>query len=574
MELIFKCHIELLRGMLMMKEKNNNLGKIFYTPVQKPEEVTLIEVQNNDDLNTINRFVKRIVNRKLKKPNTSQPNFREKLLKEFMSKGLDVNLEEVKTLFELLSNYMYGRAREKEKYWCLIVIEEYLFIYHFTPKSAVSYEGSRIREFIKYLDDTNLLKFIFKLKSEKLSFYFSKLANEEITQIKDKTPHVYGFFDESGTKGMKKLVGEEPEYEFRGELRIRIKRSEKTDIIVETFLDDLENINSNVEFNFQKGVATIKLEDAPIIEFVVDGAKYDISTGLKRIKYEKLGIGRFIESYRFYKNDESIRESKELITLGDKILDKPENNYPKKEETIFVLGETVDDYEKLISEASESIRNNFNVAFVELNGFNANYSEVNIGKFTVFAKLKEDTRINKIEETFREIVSGVSGNLTLEKTTLYVGLLVLCDFLKSKGFREKLYRIGKKVLNDYFINMPKRNIELKEMDKIGIEFKAGVLENNRGFFDPSPKKFAKKLINKFKNKRVDTIIFLVGINEDTRDFSPIQLDRIRNEFHEELREYLSQNGITVLLSETVSINKREGILLLVLQKEIVPMKTL
>ena len=73
---------------------------------------------------------------------------------------------------------------------------------------------------------------------------------------------------------------------------------------------------------------------------------------------------------------------------------------------------------------------------------------------------------------------------------------------------------------------------------------------------------------------MDTIIFLVGINEDTRDFSPIQLDRIRNEFHEELREYLSQNGITVLLSETVSINKREGILLLVLQKEIVPMKTL
>lgn len=62
------------------------------------------------------------------------------------------------------------------------------------------------------------------------------------------------------------------------------------------------------------------------------------------------------------------------------------------------------------------------------------------------------------------------------------------------------------------------------------------------------------------------VIFLIGINEDTRDFSPISLNRIRNEFHETLKEHLSQNGVNVLLSETVPISNKDGIIILVLQK--------
>jgi len=58
----------------------------------------------------------------------------------------------------------------------------------------------------------------------------------------------------------------------------------------------------------------------------------------------------------------------------------------------------------------------------------------------------------------------------------------------------------------------------------------------------------------------------VGINEDTRDFSPISLSRIRNEFHNDLREYLSQNNVNILLSETVPISEKDGILILALQK--------
>ena len=106
------------------------ISKVFYTPVQNPEEVRCIKVRDNSNLRIINSFVRRIVAKKLKKPATSEPQFSEEILTEFMGKGLDVNSEEVKDLFERLSRYMYGRAREQQKYWCLIITEEFFFIAH------------------------------------------------------------------------------------------------------------------------------------------------------------------------------------------------------------------------------------------------------------------------------------------------------------------------------------------------------------------------------------------------------------------------------------------------------------
>jgi len=89
-----------------------------------------------------------------------------------------------------------------------------------------------------------------------------------------------------------------------------------------------------------------------------------------------------------------------------------------------------------------------------------------------------------------------------------------------------------------------------------------------GFFNPSPQEFAKRVVKKFKSKRNDTAVFFIGINEDTRDFSPIPLNRIRNEFHEEIMEYVSSKepSINILLSETIPISQEEGIIVLVLQK--------
>jgi len=549
------------------------LAKVFYTPVQIPEEVRCIEIGEPEDLELINSFVREIVNKKLKAPTTSRPQFREDILTDFMNKNIsEIESKNVQNLFEILSQYMYGRAREPKKYWCLITTEEYLFIYHFTPERSVSFEDSNIREFIKYLDDSTLLKFIFRLKSESVPSYFSKLSEEELEQIQEETSEVYGVFDRSGTKGLKKLTGEEPDYEFKGELRVRVRRSDKTDIVIETFLDDLENIKSSVSLDFQRGLATIKIEDGPIIELVVDGVKYDVKTGIKKISYEKLGVGGFIEKYRFYR-DKNVSELKEQVIVNSRRIEKPENNFPGKEETIFILGELVQDYDDLIKESSESIKNNLNVAFVELNGFNANYDKHDIGHFTVFARFKEDEKIGAVEETFNKIIGAINGNTTLEKSLHYIGLLVLCEFLKSGGFKEKLYQIGKTALSAHYMSMLAGNIELKEIDKLGIEFKAGIKrivldggERNVGFFEPSPNKFSEKLLKVFRKKRKDTIIFFVGINEDTRDFSPIPLDRIRNEFHERMKEILSQNGVRVLLSETIPITEKDGVLIIVLQK--------
>lgn len=558
------------------------LSKIFYTPVQNPEEIKCIEVNEDENLKVVNSFFKRIVTKKLKEPEDSKPHFSEKIITELMDKGLNVKLEEVKNLFEKLSKYMYGKAKEQQKYWCLIVTHEYFFIYHFTPDRALSFENDNIIEFIKYLDETNLLKFIFKLKSRSVSNYFKELSEERVNEIQSKTTDVYGIYDKIGTKGMKKLTGKEPEYESRGELRVRIERSDKTDVVIETFVEDLKNINSNIKFNFEIGVADVKLENAPIKELVIDGKKYDVATGLKKIRYEELGIGKFMEEYRFKKNEGKIKEFKDYIKIGDIRVDKPDENFPEKEETIFIFGNEVSEDEELINGAFNGIRNNFNVAFVELNRFNASYDEIKIGDLVIFAKLKNKNNENKNNEfknfleTWRVMIEGVRGNLTLEKTLYYVGLLVVCEFLKSRGFKNKLYQIGKKALSDYYqnyLNMRGRNIELKEIDKLGIEFKTGIKkeiingqEREVGFFDSSPRRFSRKLLEKFKRKRKDIVIFFIGISEDTRDFSPIPLSMIRNEFHQNLEEYLSNNGVHVLLSETIPISDRGGILIIVLQK--------
>lgn len=563
-----------------MNEEKEILSKVFYTSVQNPEDIGCIEIRDQEKLKIINNFVEKITRKKLKQPKKDlEPRFSEGILSETMEIGLEIDAEKVKNLFETLSKYMYGRAREQGKYWCLILTQEYFFLYHFTPDRAVSFENDSIREFIKYLDDSNLLKFIFKLKRESITNFFGESPGEDMEN--SEFTNFYGIFvfDKYKTKGIEKLVGKEPEYEFKGRLRVRVKRSEKTDIIVETFLEDLENINSNIKFNFQEKKATIKIEEAPIEELIIDEKKYDVITGLKRVKFETLGIGEFMEKYNFYKEENrEIREYKKYILVGDKRIDKPdkpENNLKGKEETVYILGDIVNNDEDLIKNCFEAIKNNFNVGFAELSEFAASYSEINIGRFTIFAKLENNDRVQSLENTFKNMLNNVINNLTLEKTLHYVGLLTLSEFLKSKGFREKLYKIAKLALNDYYSSMPDRNIELKEIDKLGIEFKTGIKireingkREKEGFFNPSPIKFAEEVVKKFDNKRKDTVIFFVGIHEDTRTFSPIPLNEIRNEFHEDFKKYVAsiKPSMRVLLSETIPVSSEEGIIILVLQK--------
>ena len=546
------------------------LAKIFYTPVRNPENIECIEVDKEEDLKIISGFVRRIVYNKTKKPGTPEPQFSEKMLIDIMEKGLDVNLKDVERLFESLSNYMYGKAKSKEKYWCLIATREFTFIYHFTPEEAISFEERTVREFIKYLDDASILRFLFKLKSKDLSLYFKEVDIEELQISAEASDYkVYGSYEKRKSKGFMRLVGEEPEYEFKGNLSIRIKRSDKTDIVVETFIDDLQNINSNVYFDFERETATIKIEDAPITELIVGNSrsKYTVKTGLRRIEYEKLGIGEFIHRYEFYKGEETVYEEKYYVKIGEKRLDKPENELLDKEETIFILGdEEKVEYGSLIKDASDSIRNNFNVGFVELSKFDKNYLTVHIGHFAIFARFKEDMLLNNLEDIFGILVKEISENLTLMKTIHYIGLLSISKFLKSQGFKKKLYEIGKRALDEYFISMPKKNIELKELDELGIEFKAGRRADRLGFFDPSPMEQAKRIEENARRKSTNFLFYFIGINEDTRDFSPIPLSMIRNEFHASLKRALSKRGLKVLASETIPISEKDGILVVVVHK--------
>jgi len=92
------------------------LGKVFYTPVQNPDAVRYIKIRNNDELELVNGFVRRIVTKKIKNPYTDaeKPQFREKILEDLMEGKLKITSKKVKELFERLSNYMYGRAREEK----------------------------------------------------------------------------------------------------------------------------------------------------------------------------------------------------------------------------------------------------------------------------------------------------------------------------------------------------------------------------------------------------------------------------------------------------------------------------
>jgi hypothetical protein len=294
-------------------------------------------------------------------------------------------------------------------------------------------------------------------------------------------------------------------------------------------------------------------------------------TNLQRITLE---VNEFIKKYKIYRNKGEVKEFKDYISINGERIDKPESEFPGKEETIFILGDKVNDYENLIRDSELSIRNNFNVAFIELSNFNNKFNEINVGYFTIFGKLKDYEKTRDIESAFGDMINGVTGNLTMERTLHYIGLLVMSNFLKSKGFKEKLYKIGKSALDNYYLYMPKRNMELKSFNELGIVFKTGIKEieiNGKrkrvGFFEPSPSKFAEKIIEEFRRKDKKIIIFFVGINKDTKDFSSIPLNMIRSRFFSSLKKKLFQYGIIVLLSETKPITKKEGIIVMVLQKD-------
>ena len=138
----------------------------------------------------------------------------------------------------------------------------------------------------------------------------------------------------------------------------------------------------------------------------------------------------------------------------------------------------------------------------------------------------------------------------------------------TKNFKEVTFKSSYKALSNIFLDIAKNTptISLWEKDDVGIEFKAGLKQDYYGFFASSPKKFANKVISKTNSNRNNTIFFFIGINEDTKDFSPIPLNRTRNEFRDTVKQELIKQGCVVWMIESIPINDNEGILLIALGK--------
>ncbi|MBC7118852.1 MAG: hypothetical protein H5T36_00190 [Methanobacteriaceae archaeon] len=520
-------------------------AKIFHAPVKSPEEIKEMEAENEEDLKIVYTFVKNIVNEKAKKK-LPKDNIRKKKLIDFMRKGLEVDCGRVKEFFEFISDhYLYGPARGPQKYLVLIVTRKYSFIYHIKLEESVSFERG-IRKFVKYLDSSNLLRFIYR----DIDGYFK-------------------IFDKNNSKGWKKLLGIQPEYEAKGNVKVRIKRSEKTDVVVETYIDDIENIKDSIEFKWKDKEADIKLEGGEITRVTFSGENVRLEDVPKKIKYERLGIREFMAKCGHQIKDSEIEESKEWIEFGDNRIQKPNQRNAKeilngKEETFFIFGGSAKS-EKLTKEIKDEMKNVFNLGFVELSGFSKEYKTVKIGDFEIFGKIKPNaTMMKETEDTFNEIISKTKSNLALTKLIRYVGLLTLCEeFLLSEGFRDKIQKPIKENLKEHFRRLDK-SIDLEEIDKFCIEFKSG------DFFENKPKKLAKELLKKLGKKLGGRkiCVYFIGVDEDRRKLTPIRLTRMRNEYREELKKNLEEQGIEVLLIETIPTSDEEGILIIVLYQEI------
>jgi hypothetical protein len=149
-----------------------------------------------------------------------------------------------------------------------------------------------------------------------------------------------------------------------------------------------------------------------------------------------------------------------------------------------------------------------------------------------------------------------------------VGLMQIKSHIRNKKIATDIYESSKLAMADLLAGLAKQkhSMTLPEIDKLGIEFKAGTLADRDGFFNTSPEKFANKLIENAKRKKPGFIIYLIGINEETKDFSPVPLSRIRNEFTSSVKEIIEKDGFKVNIIEGLPLDEEQGVLLIILNK--------
>lgn len=564
-----------------MASENKLQATVYYTPINDPDKIEKIAVQSDNDFNIIKGFIKRNTKRR-KKPN----------LESFQSSGLyDIKILHrirnefptikdltINELFSSFSFHMRTSAKSKEKYFALIVNSDFIFVYHFKPEKSITFRKDAIEEVIKYLDSSTINWFFFITNNEELKEYYDFPEEEEMPAFDTSDEDLIYCYEKQATQGFKELSSREPIYDAKGDIKIRCEYDSETDVVIETHLEHLANLDDSLSLDLTDGKIKINGLNIPIKEVQIDDKKYgirDIDSIYNHITYNSLDIKNIVLDYEFYSNKNRtaiiIEEIDRILISADEQktpISKPSKKLDQKN-TIYILGESKyeisNDY--LLNNLINTLEKQSKLSIVELSKHNEKYGKLNISDISLFLKFKKTEEANQFAEQISELGKKLDSpnNLFYKKFLSLLGLMAFKDYIKTSKVSSDIHKASKHAMTNLLAEQNK-SIDLKEIDRVGIEFKAGVLESGKGFFDPSPDKFVKKVIEKTKGKRLDLIIYLIGINEGTNDFSLISINRMRNEFRDSVKEKLSENGLKPYLIESLPVSDKEGVLLLVVEK--------
>lgn len=555
---------------------------IYYTPVNEPEKVNTIKVLSDEDYNSIKKFISK--NTK----NKRNPN-----LETFNSSGIsDISLinkirkdfplikdEDVKSLFDQLSSWLYTLAKTKDRFFGLIINHDFIFIYHFKPETTITFKETRIEEFVKYLDNSTINRFIFLANNNIMEQYYD--VDKEGITVPDDEELMYTY-EKQKTKGFQELISKEPVYDSKGEIKVRGEHDTDTDLIIETYLEHLNNLQDVVNVDIENEVFYINGLKLNIKEVQINGKKYsskDKAIILNHLIYNSLSIDEFLSNIEHHLNrnrNSIVYEEKDRVIIKDnnkiiKTLSKPTKQLDGKS-TIYVLDKKKNEIkdDNLIDELINNLQTHTSLSIVELSNFSEKYHRINISGLTLFIKFKNYEEAYKLTQNMNKIINKIKGNNNIfyRKMLTLICLLQIKENVKNNKISLNFQKSARKAITRLLTQLSKQkhSMDLQEIDKLGIDFKAGVRSDDRGFFDPSPKKLSEKILKKIKNKRSDLFFYLIGINEDTKDFSPIPLSQIRNEFMDILKTELQNNGLIVELTETFPLNEKEGVLLIAFRK--------
>lgn len=564
-------------------------GLIYYTPVEDPSKIQKIEINSKEKLEAIADFIEKCTKKKRSpeiEPLTASglnENIGEQISsirKNFPS----IQLSSVEQIFNILTTFAYGRSKTSNRYWGLIINSNFMFIYHFTPEKGFTFSGNTVTEFVKYLDNSTLSRFIFLTNKENMNNFYD-LDPKEYSDYGDKDDLIYSY-DQTHSKGFEEFTTAEPVYETMGEVKIRSKFNEDTDLVIETQTDNLSGFRDSINIDFEKGKADINVS-LNVFEYEIKNKKYDPRDNrlfINHVNFVNLSIEKFLSEVKFYIKKHkgqisALSESKDHVSLdeGNKTIKKIAKPRGKLDdnEAIYVLGSTrffsiTVDQRELLNNVKNILTNEPKLNLTEASSYSHKYDLIRLGDLKLFLKFKDKGKLIALTDIFNKLLVELKGgkNDSYKKILSLTYLSSITDYMYSKPIRNVCKNAAYLSLKEIFskFSKSKPNIQLKEVDKLGIEFKAGDLGDGRGFFDTSPEKFAEKLKEKFAPKKKDMVIFLVGINEDSKDLSPIKLTYARNEFIEVVKNKLNNANIHCSMLETIPVSKKEGILIVVLQK--------